>query len=95
MPEPIRLILTDEEREQLEAVRDRDPKPHAREKAAALLKIADGHSGNWVARHGLLRPRKPDTVYAWLDRYLVDGLAGLWIRAGRGRKPAFSPSLLE
>ena len=95
MPEPIRLILTDEEREQLEAVRDRDPKPHAREKAAALLKIADGHSGNWVARHGLLRPHHPDTLYRWLRRYRADGVAGLKVRPGRGRKPAFSPSLLE
>jgi transposase len=48
-----------------------------------------------VARTGLLRPRQPDTVYAWLDRYRAEGIAGLTIRPGRGRKPAFSPSLRD
>jgi transposase len=37
----------------------------------------------------LLRPHKPDTLYRWLDRYDAEGVAGLVIRAGRGRKPAF------
>jgi hypothetical protein len=30
-----------------------------------------------VAQAGLLRPRDPDTVYAWLDHYQHEGLPGL------------------
>ena len=84
--------LTDDERQALRQVRDSAPQPYLRERAAALLKVDAGHSAAWVARHGLLRQRKPDTVYAWLDRFLRDGIAGLRIQPGRGRKPAFSPS---
>ena len=29
--------------------------------------LADGMTPHAVARHGLLKPRKPDTVYGWLD----------------------------
>jgi hypothetical protein len=85
------LTLTDDERAALEAWRDHAARPYARERAGALLKIADGLSPAQVARSGLLRRRKADTVYGWLDRYLAEGLAGLQIRPGRGRKPAFSP----
>ena len=73
-------------------MRDTHPKPYVRERASALLQIADGASGSQVARAGLLRPRQPDTIYAWVDRYRSEGLDGLYIRPGRGRKPAFSPS---
>jgi hypothetical protein len=62
-----------------------------RERCAALLKIADGDSPHHVALYGLLKRRDPDSVYDWLERYLADKLAGLVIRQGRGRKPAFSP----
>lgn len=85
------LFLSDAERLTLQALRDHGPKPYLRERAAALLKVDDGWSGNRVAREGLLRPRKPDTVYAWLDRYIQQGIAGLYQQPGRGRKPAFSP----
>ena len=54
--------------------------------------IADGLVAVEVARQGLLKPRDPDTVYSWLHRYEAEGLDGLRIRDGRGRKPAFSPS---
>jgi hypothetical protein len=83
--------LSDEERAELIHLRDHAPQPYLRERAAALIKVDDGQSAARVARHGLLRPRKPDTVYAWMDRLLLDGVAGLTIRPGRGRKPAFSP----
>jgi hypothetical protein len=86
-----RLALTPEERAELVALRDTAPKPHVRERAAALLKIADGQSAASVARTGLLRPRKPATVWRWLRRYRAEGVAGLADRPGRGRKPAFSP----
>ena len=85
------LDLSDAERVTLTELRDHGPQPYLRERAAALLKIADGLPPARVARTGLLRPRRPDTVYAWLNRYLLDGITGLWILPGRGRKPAFFP----
>ncbi len=87
-----RLTLTEEQRTALVQLRDRGPKAYLRERAAALVKIADGMSAAAVARSGLLRRRAPDTIYAWLTRFQAEGLAGLTIRPGRGRKPAFSPS---
>lgn len=86
------LALSPAARANLVRRRDTAPKAYLRERAAALLKVADGQPAAQVARRGLLRPRDPDPVYAWLNRYHVDGLAGLAIRPGRGRKPAFSPS---
>jgi hypothetical protein len=91
MPFPHRLELTAAERADLVQLRDRAPVPYLRERAAALLQVADGATAAQVARSGLLRPRQPDTVYAWLHRYRRDGIAGLQIRPGRGRKPAFFP----
>lgn len=85
--------LTTAERAELTRLRDTAPQAYLRERAAALVKVADGMAAAQVARHGLLRPRKPDTVYAWMDRFIDAGIAGLQVRAGRGRKPAFSPSL--
>jgi hypothetical protein len=71
------LSLTDAQRQELQYHRDHAPKPYLRERCAALLKIADGHTPHAVARSGLLRPRDPDTVYAWLRHYRSQGLAGL------------------
>jgi hypothetical protein len=92
MSYPHRLVLSEEERAALVALRDTAPVPYLRERAAALLKVADGETAAQVARSGLLRPRQPDTIYLWLHRYRDEGIAGLTIRPGRGRKPAFSPS---
>ena len=99
------LTLSSLQRAELERARDTDPRPYLRERAAALLKIADGWSPHGVAVAGLLKPRKPDTVYAWLNRYERFGLAGLLqrprrhrgfpplrgTRAGGGRPPAPLP----
>ncbi len=90
---PLRPVpLTLEQRAELERLRDTSPKPYLRERAAAIVKLAAGHSALEVAHTGLLRRRKRDTVYAWWRRYQAEGLPGLLIRSGRGRKPAFSPS---
>lgn len=72
-------------------MRDTAEKAYLRERAAALLKIAAGTSAHAVAQHGLLRQRQPDTVYDWLNRYEAEGINGLYIRSGRGRKPAYEP----
>jgi len=93
MPKRRYLTLTDEGRNELEAIRDHHAKPYLRERAAGLLKIADGLSAHAVALSGLLQERDPDAVYGWLNSYEAEGVAGLEIKVGRGRKPAFSPSL--
>jgi hypothetical protein len=92
MPTTRRLVLTEEQRHQLTHLRDASPKPYLRERAAALLKIAEGTSAAAVARGGLLRPRQPDTVYRWLNSFLQQGIEGLKVKPGAGRRPAFFPS---
>jgi transposase len=77
----------------LESMRDRDPKAHRREKAAALLKVHAGHSIRQVAEKGLLKARRPHTVGEWVARYRQMGVAGLDVAAGRGRPARFSPPL--
>jgi transposase len=89
------LVLSETERQELIELRDHARLAYLRERAAALLKIAEGMPAAQVARQGLLRPRRPDTVYGWLNRYQATGCAGMKVHAGRGRKPAFSPSALD
>jgi transposase len=86
------LLLSAPERQALEALRDHADQAYLRERAAALLKIAAGQTAHAVAAHGLLKPRDPDSVYTWLDRYQNQGIPGLQMRAGRGRKARFFPS---
>jgi transposase len=91
MPKPLLLDLCHKERRRLEEARDHHDKPYVRERATALLKIADGWSVREVALRGLLKQRKPDTVYDWFHRYQEEGFDGLFISEERGRKLAFSP----
>jgi transposase len=91
MAKKLIINLSLEQEQELEKVRDQHQKAYVRERAAAILKIAAGQSGLQVAQHGLLKQRKGDTVYGWVQRYQAQGSAGLLIRTGRGRKPAFSP----
>lgn len=80
------LTLTEEQKRELVRIRDRDPRPWARERCAAMLKIAAGQSPHWVAKNGLLKERDPDTVYSWLGLYEADGLAGLLSRQPGGAR---------
>ena len=91
MPKIRTITLTSEQKTELEEVRDKHEKGYVRERAAAILKISQGQVASDVAKKGLLKSRDPDTVYGWMDRYEAAGLVGLQIKAGRGRKPAFSP----
>jgi hypothetical protein len=77
MPQRRTLTVTEDQRQQLCRLRDHDARPYVRERCAALLKVADGLPPYAVACRGLLRPRDPDTVYAWLDRFQAEGLPGL------------------
>jgi hypothetical protein len=91
MPKLLKIQLSAEERAKLAAIRDSHERAYMRERAAAILKVADGQSGRQVAEHGLLKRRNVDAVYDWVHRYEADGAEGLKIKPGRGRKPAFSP----
>ena len=82
------LILTEQEQADLQKVRDRDPRPYLRERAAALLKIAAGQTPHQVAVSGLLKPRHPETIYLWLNAY--EQTRQLKVRPATGRG-AFSP----
>ena len=84
MPKRRELNLNAKQRAELGQYRDHDSRPYVRERCAAVLKIADGQSPHHVARHGLLKSRKPDTVYQWLDWYEKDGIDGLVARQQGG-----------
>ena|SRR5713226_7970336 len=91
MTAPYLLLLTPEQTQELKQTRDTHPKPHFRIKAAALLKVAQGHSIQEVRLYGLLKPVDWGTIKRWIERYQRDGLKGWEVQPGRGRKPAFSP----
>jgi hypothetical protein len=81
------LTLTENQSQELRQARDHDPRMYIRERCAALLKIASGKTAHWVARNGLLRPRDPDTIYAWLNIFESQGLEGLIKRTqGQNRR---------
>jgi hypothetical protein len=61
------LRLKRREQRELEHSRDHDARPSARERCSALLQIAAGATPPGVARHGVLRPRDPDTLYGWVQ----------------------------
>ena len=92
MPAALSLTLTEAERLTLQQARDHHPKPYVRERAAGLLKVAAGSSARQVATHGLLKPRHERAVRRWVHRFRQTGYPGLLVKAGRGRKPAFSPT---
>ena len=89
----MRLDLIGQEVLDLEEVREDALKPYLCEPAAANLKIAKGESGGEVALDGLLKTHWQDTIYERVARYGAKGKAGLEVKPGRGRKPAFSPSV--
>jgi len=78
------LLLSEAERITLEEAMSHHPHPDARERAAALLKVAEGRSPHWVALHGLLHRRDPDSVYQWLHYYEQAGIAALFHRRHGG-----------
>jgi transposase len=91
MAQAYHLGLSKQQIHQLSRTRDHHEKPYMRVKAAAILKVASGESMRAVALHGLLKPVAEETVRQWIDTYLSEGIAGLLVKPGRGRKPAFSP----
>ena len=73
----LKLELSEAERITLQEAVLHHPHPHVRERCAAVLKVAEGSSPHWVALHGLLIKRDPDSVYQWLSYYQQGGIAAL------------------
>ena len=93
MPRIYQFILEDWERMTLIEMRDHHPKAYLRERAAALLKVDAGQPIHRVAQEGLPRQREWETVAGWVKGYEQKGLGSLYVQKGRGRKPAFPPSV--
>lgn len=91
MPKRIRVELTGTQREELERVRAEHAQAYMRERAAAVLKVAEGATLTEVGERGLLKRHEPETVGDWIKVYLAQGSAGWRVKPGRGRKPAFFP----
>src|SRR6266516_2001487 len=92
MAVPFSVSLTPAQVQELEYARDHHALAYVRVKVAGILKVKQGHSLRQVAKSGLLKPVRRETVKAWVVRYQHEGIAGLVVKAGRGRKPAFSPA---
>src|SRR5436190_1697765 len=93
MPRTCTLVLTPRQRRALARVRDRSPAAHLREKAAALLKVADGWRVRDVARLGPLRLLAG--AVGWLAALTPAGVHRLLARLGltyrRGQEHLRSP----
>jgi len=90
MPKRYVIQLSDEERAKLKAWVKNPPKPYLRKRARAILLVADGVPLYKVAQHPRIRVHRV-TVSRWVKRYLAEGLKGLKVKPGQGRKPAFFP----
>ncbi len=89
------IILPEEQGQALLHCRDHHRLPYLRTKAAAILKVADGKPLKEVAQHGLGKPFSQDTLSDWIDQYEAEGLDGLRVHPGRGRKPAYASRHLD
>lgn len=79
------LRLTEEQRRLLQEIRDHDLRGWARERCAAILKIAARQSLHWVAQKGL-KARDPDAIYFWLRLYTEGGVETLFTRQPTGAR---------
>lgn len=84
----IRILLTDEQRFELESWRrSRTMRAGLVRRARIIVLLADGMAISHVAQAvGLARPH----IYKWVRRFLEHGIDGLADKAGRGRKAFFS-----
>lgn len=92
MPKRLIPILSNDLFQQLNDVAKHSTKPHLRERASAILKLAQGQTASQIATDGLLQKRYRRTVCRWFYRFQSEGIKGLENKSGTGRKPAFFPS---
>jgi transposase len=90
MPKRIIIKLEESTRKRLERRSKNAKQPYQRDRAQAILLVADGMPIYQVVEHLYHRVHR-NAVSEWVQRFLAEGIAGLEIRKGRGRKSAFSP----
>lgn len=86
---PYRIVLTEEEREALEAVARRYTAPYRDVMRARIALLAAEGLGNKAIGARLDMPRQ--IVSKWRKRFFEERLAGLEERCRRGRPRSFSP----
>lgn len=91
MPKRYRLELSEEERKALERWVKNPPQPYLRERARAILRVANYEPLYQIAVSLRLRIHR-NAISEWVQRYEKERLEGLRIKTGRGRKAAFSPT---
>jgi len=91
MPKRYQIVLTEREKQKLSGWVKNPPSPYLRERARAILKVAEGETIQTTADQLRIRVHR-NAVAEWVKRFLAERLEGLKIKAGRGRKPVFSPA---
>jgi transposase len=86
------MKIADQQRRELEDVARCGQPAYIRRKALVVLNLGEGRSIAEVA--GIFRISRP-SVHEWRRRYLEEGIDGLRVRAGRGRKPRANLKELE
>lgn len=87
---PYNILLTDEERQALQATVRRYTSPYCDvARAKAILHAAEGMRNMDIAQH-LDLPRQ--VISKWRKRFFHERMAGLDDRPRRGRPRSFSPS---
>lgn len=90
MPKRYEIVLTAREKQKLEGWVKNPPSPYLRERARAILKVAQGETIQATAEKLRIRVHR-NAVSEWVQRFLVQRLEGLKIKRGRGRKAVFFP----
>ena len=83
------ITLTETEIATLEEGSCNHDKSYFRHRCDSLLLSNRGYG---VGALAALFQTRTHTVRGWMDSWLSKGLAGLYIQAGRGRKPAITPT---
>ena len=86
------LQISEAEMQELRTLMRRAAKPHLRVKATALWDLGRGKTRRQVAD---VLGVSTVSITAWAQRFRAQGIAGLTIRPGRGRKPQAVPSEVE
>lgn len=87
-----KVSWTAEQLWQLRQGASHSPKPYLRQKCLALLNLAQGRGITDTAR-ALCCSRT--AIDQWIKRFEQEGLQGLQVRPGRGRKTACDPEVLK
>ena len=84
------VLFSDEEVDSLEKAIKYSPVPYIRNRAYAVLQVGKGITREDAAKM-LYTPVERHSVGNWVAAFQKEGIAGLKIKPGRGRRPGFSP----